>query len=371
MTRVTRPPDPAKLNRDTCSALPRRHHRRPHPGRCSPLVVVALAALCMLLTGLLALWGAVPPARAGARAISVFNKVTLGETSIDGPAFVSTSQVFEGQTTSSSVIAWTGTDGSHHLNVLTSADKLHYGHKITLLETSPYRPAVTQMSPAAGGAVILAWTGSDRSHTLNVLFDVYGSRQKLTLWGETSISAPALALFNGKLLLAWTGPDPSNSLNVLPISLAPLTPGTKTILPLAGSSVGPTLSNVMSDIVLSWTMHPLHLNLATSPDGVHFTPALGPGGSPQLSTSAPDMLFVQREGGPQYYNAWTGTDPAHHLNLQWTANFPLWPDPAHTKTVLADTALGGPQIATNAGLLIAWTGTDGAHHLNVAQFDGS
>ncbi len=46
-------------------------------------------------------------------------------------------------------------------------------------------------------------------------------------------------------------------------------------------------------------------------------------------------------------------------------------DPATTKTVLGDTALGGPQIAFNAGFFIVWTGTDPLHHLNIAYFQGS
>ncbi|MGO8947170.1 MAG: hypothetical protein ACLQUY_05810 [Ktedonobacterales bacterium] len=53
MASIARTPDPAKLNRATRSAHPRRHH----PGRWSPLLVVVLAALCVLLTGLLASCG--------------------------------------------------------------------------------------------------------------------------------------------------------------------------------------------------------------------------------------------------------------------------------------------------------------------------
>jgi hypothetical protein len=46
-----------------------------------------------------------------------------------------------------------------------------------------------------------------------------------------------------------------------------------------------------------------------------------------------------------------------------------WPDPATTKTVLGQTALGGSQIAFNDGFMLAWTGTDSLHHLNVAEFE--
>jgi hypothetical protein len=191
-----------------------------------------------------------------------------------------------------------------------------------------------------------------------------------TLFGETSISAPGLALFHGKLLLSWTGTDANHSLNVLPLSLPTLTPGAVTTLPQFSSLAGPNLSQVGSSIVLNWTTRSQHLNLASSADGVHFTSALGAGGLPQLSAAAPDSLFTPREGGPEHWLAWTGTDAFRHLNIQWTAHYPQWPDPARTKTILGDTALHGPQIATNAGFFIAWTGTDSAHHVNVAYFEG-
>jgi len=72
--------------------------------------------------------------------------------------------------------------------------------------------------------------------------------------------------------------------------------------------------------------------------------------------------------GPGDWIGWTGTDPAHHLNLQSTTTFPTFTDPAGTKTVLDDTALGGHAVAFNVDGQIAWTGTDSAHHLNIATF---
>ncbi|HLZ21428.1 MAG TPA: hypothetical protein VKQ30_04820 [Ktedonobacterales bacterium] len=44
-------------------------------------------------------------------------------------------------------------------------------------ESTVNRPAVVQMSKAAGSAVIVAWRGLDPNHSLNILFDVYGSRR--------------------------------------------------------------------------------------------------------------------------------------------------------------------------------------------------
>ena len=312
----------------------------------------------------------VMPTKAAHRAVSrpavvtELQKVTLNETSINAPGFYGNAQLNTGE-----VIAWAGTDTAHHLNVMTSTDGLHYGHKITLGETSSNRPGVVQMSSSAGGAVAIAWRGADAAHKLNVLFDVYGSKKKLTL-NQTSFTGPAITVFNGNLLLAWVGTDANHSLNVLPITMPSLTPGTVTTLPQFSASTGPTLTvfTVASTttVVLSWATPTSKLDQATSTDGVHFTSGVG-NSLPETSPSSPDMLHFQSEGGPEFWIAWTGTDSVHHLNVKWTSTFPTW---TGKKTVLPEAALGGPELAFNQGVMIAWTGTDSAHHLNIARLQG-
>jgi hypothetical protein len=109
--------------------------------------------------------------------------------------------------------------------------------------------------------------------------------------------------------------------------LAPgtLTRGSKAVLPQFSSGAGPNLSVYRSPtstlLVLDWTTPTLHLNQASSTDGVHFTSGLGPGGTPQLSGTPPSSLFAQREGGPEYWMAWTGTDPSHFLNVAMFEGF--------------------------------------------------
>lgn len=310
---------------------------------------------------------------AAASSARVFNKVTLNETSIDGPGFSSVVGSFEGVSFNRTVIAWAGTDAAHHLNVMDSKNGLSYSHKVTLGETSPYRPDVTQLAEPAGGEVILAWTGSDANHSLNVLYNVYGSRAKLTLSNERSIAAPAILWMkqNDLVLLAWTGTDANHSLNVLPIHFGggTLRPATKTILSQFSSNAGPRLALLNNAIVLAWSTRANHLNFASSTNGATFTSALG-AGLADTSAFAPDPLYYQTEAGPEYWMAWTGTDSAHHLNLRWTTHYPNWPD-GTTKTVLADTAFGGPAVSVNPGPLLAWTGTDASHHLNVANFEYS
>ncbi len=324
---------------------------------------------------------AAPQASAAPQAVSLSNKVTLwGETSVDGPALSSITDNFEG-VHEITTIGWTGTDTLHHLNLLQSSDNpalgaLHFGNTITLPDTSFARPAIYQFGGGIGTTAV-AWTGTDSNHSLN-LATFYSTGQVAQRWTfrhESSNYAPALAYFGSDLILAWTGTDANHSLNVLPINFSTKMVGTKTILSQFSSSAGPNLAVYAlgsgAQLVLNWATPTQHLNLATSTDGSHFTNTLGAAGTLQLSAQAPSSLYVAAEGGPDYWMAWTGTDPAHHLNIQWTQNFPQWPDAATTKTVLADSAFGGPQIASNQGLIIAWTGTDPGHTLNVALFQGS
>jgi hypothetical protein len=192
---------------------------------------------------------------------------------------------------------------------------------------------------------------------------------------ENSFAAPAIAFgtFGGTLglLLAWTGTDANHSLNVLPMTIlglggpTSLVPRTKTVLSQFSSDAGPSLTgNVhgFDRFVLGWsTRGAQRLNLAESTDAVHFTSALG-SGLPQTSAAAPQFLDTSNP-----CVAWTGTDATHHLNVQCTTQFPQFPNPAQTKTVLPETALGAPGFS---GDEIAWTGTDAAHHLNVAKLQG-
>src|SRR5262249_55738820 len=194
-------------------------------------IAIAFLAVAGLISG-----GAAPApaaaqqsASASAQAASsarLLTKIILPDSSIDGPAL---SSVYVPNGTSESVLAWTGTDANHRLNVETSGDGLRFSGKRILPETSSYRPDVALAAPA--GAVAVAWTGTNAGHSLNVLYDVYGHQRKLTLWNESSISAPALLIGPG-FYLAWTGTDANHSLNLMPIEVTDsgLTPGKKVIL---------------------------------------------------------------------------------------------------------------------------------------------
>jgi hypothetical protein len=327
------------------------------------LVALLVAALLALGGGPATAWAASgQPVAASAPALPtthITSKVILPETSIDGPALDSLPTGGPNE----SVIAWTGDDAAHHLNVETSADGLHFGHKLVLNETSSFRPDVAISS--AGGPVSVAWTGADANHSLNVLYDVYGSNpKKLTLHTENSFTAPALLVGPG-VFLAWTGTDANHSLNILSLSVTSsgLVPGEKTVLSQDSSTAGPHLARGSATVTdLVWTSGALQLRLAaaTEPDG------LQPGaGLPEMSAVAPDIFAIGPflGAGNLKWLGWTGTDRVHHLNLESTAT--QFPGP---KTILAETALGGPALSFNNGNQIAWTGTDATHHLNIAKF---
>ena len=327
--------------------------------------MLAIAAVASLY-GIAAAQAAPGAAFSAPRELS---KTVLADTSIDGPAF--TEIAFKMGTAPRGVIAWTGTDAIHHLNIMSTSDGVHFTNKVVLHEASFVRPAVMQMSEAAGGQVVLAWTGTDPAHSLNVLWDAYGSSPKKITLDEQSFTAPSIEGFGGKLLLAWAGVDVNHSLNVLPITPGTLALGTKTVLPQFSSLSRPDLTIVSSGstqkVLITWITRSFNLDFASSSDGVNFVPPL-PTASPETSSVGSDMEFVPDTTMPQYWWAWTGQDRASSVNVQYTVTYPNWP-PAGTKATLAESALGGPTMAffgVSRQILVFWTGVDPAHHLNAA-----
>jgi hypothetical protein len=328
--------------------------------RYVPEVVLALLTAMAVVVG-----GGIGPTRAdasptqhAAATVTEGTKVILSETSIAGPGFAL------------SEIAWTGTDAAHHVNIRVGTDGLNFPEKTTLPATSPVGPALVTQPGEAPLTPVLAWT--DANQSLHIRFGLSGGTTADL--HETSFAAPAVALGTVgdvvETLVAWTGTDANHSLNVLPITRAGTgvpTLGRKTELRQFSSDAGPSLVGNFqaSEFVLGWSERRTErLNLATSTDGANFTSALG-SGLPQTSATPP--AFIQPHGSASGCIAWTGTDAASYLNVQCTSQFPQFPDPAQTKTKLSETALGGPGFFDNE---IAWTGTDAAHHLNVAQLQG-
>lgn len=295
------------------------------------------------------------------------DKITLSETSIGGPALWSLPDA-----TPRVILAWTGTDPAHHVNVSTGTDGFYYGAKRILPETSPYRPAVTFSSGGRAGFIVVAWTGTDAAHTVNVEYLDAGTLatvRKLTFWGNSSTSAPGVAVYGaGELAVSWT--DSAQGINILRLSPQGQVLGQARLEQLFASADGPNLSYDpgAGQLILA-KIEPAQfasvLFFSTSTDAVQWTSERYIN---ETSAFSPSMVGIKAINMPTHWLAWTGTDAGHRLNVQYTESFPDWAN-VNSKTTLGETAFGPPAlgyIGTERQMLVAWTGTDPAHHLNVA-----
>lgn len=328
-----------------------------------------VAAGLTLAAVMLAFAGAVKPA--GAAPATVFgppsetSKVILADTSIDGPGlWTSPTGVTR------AVLAWSGTDQAHHLNYMTSSDGLTFGNKHIVNETSPFRPAIAAVSTDANPTVLIAWTGTDPAHHINLLSGVPGLGYTKVILPETSFTAPTLALNGGTVYVAWAGTDANHSLNIVPVLWrGGLTVGPKVTLWQYSSITRPNLAFDPNgnQLILSFTTPAQRIAFLTSPDGVKWN---APTSSPlaEWSDVSPTMAGFDANNMPRYFLTWRGLDPGHSLNVQYTESFPGWP-PESSKSIWHEVSFGGPTVGyvgVNRQVIVAWTGLDVSHHLNVA-----
>ncbi|HEX8996256.1 MAG TPA: polysaccharide deacetylase family protein [Ktedonobacterales bacterium] len=313
---------------------------------------------------------------AAANVPAVTSKITLGDTSITGPAlWTSSSGSVRG------LLAWTGSDSAHHLNLLSSGDAVNWGGKATLSDTSPFHPAVARTGPNASDQAVLAWTGSDPNQSLNVLMgNPPSGASKLVLRQENSFTGPGVATLNGAIYLVWAGTDGQQTINVDRIveSGGALSVTQKTILWGWRSMASPMIiaDPVGQRLLLSWTGPDQRLRFAYSTDGASW---VQPYQSPlvELSGTSP-MMFSSPTTNvsanlPRYFVAWSGIDPLHSVNVTPTTAFPEWPR-SFGKAVLNEQAFGGPTLGSggaSGSLLMAWTGIDSIHHLNIATLSAT
>ena len=299
------------------------------------------------------------------------SKQILGETSIDGPGLAKNIVGAEAERTL--VLAWTGTDALHRLNLLTSTNGTTWINKRTLGETAFVRPAVERMPEMAGGEVVLAWSGTDTRHTLNVLWNAYNSgssaMKKVTFWGDTSFTAPAIAMSGDRIYVVWAGTDPNHSLNIMALSHRTLQVlAIKRYLPFS-SNARPSVSLGPSEsLMLSWTNRAGQLSFAIGDAALRFEAAKV---ATATSFVGPDFFFADSVHigdtlTPKYWWAWTGNDVHRSIHIAFN-NTATWP-PASNGATLGEWALGGPELGWRGltfTVVLAWTGTDPQHHLNL------
>jgi hypothetical protein len=280
------------------------------------------------------------------------------------------------------VLAWTDTGPYHRLHLMTSADGLHFDHERLLPANASARPSVvvapvsSAPNAAPAAVVVLAWTGIDPAHHLNVMYDALGAQRVLTL-PQGSPDAPTLALFAGQLWLAWTGTEPSHPLHVLALALngGGVVPGAETLL---GDYQGLTAPALTPDaqqhqLLLTWTSAAAgapKLSMAASSDGLHWS--LAPGTLPGASGAGSALLALpaaptaQAAAPPAYLWTWQGTDRWHAIKLTLAPTLHDWSAPI---TTLPEWCLGAPALGFAGGasqILLAWTGIDPGHHLTLA-----
>jgi hypothetical protein len=309
-------------------------------------------------------------------------KSALAAQSIDGPAlWVQPPSATRGSSAGriGGVLAWTDSGHYHRIHIMTSADGLHYDRDLLLPANAIARPSVTMASVRDAEVVILAWTGIDPGHRLNVMYDVLGRQHVLTL-PQGSPDAPSLALYAGRLWLAWTGLESSHALHIRSLALdgQGVVPGAEIVLgdyrSLAAPSLAPDAPH--HQLLLTWAAvakaDSPWLSLAVSPDGTHWH--LPPATLPTQASSVGSAIMAFPSPQPQmpaYSWAWSGTERWHPIRLALAPTIQDWSAPV---TTLTEWCLGQPAlgyVGPTHQILLAWTGIDPRHTLTLAviQFD--
>lgn len=289
------------------------------------------------------------------------HKVTLGETALGGPAMINRND-------HDLVLGWSGTDNPSHLNVIISSDGLNWANKVTIPnETTPNAVALAfDGSAPPTGRTFIGWTGTDGAHSLNVM-----STQDATLqnWSnkhtlnEQSDHGPVLLFFNGRLFLAWTGTD--NRLNIQSSADLGATWQNKVTLNET-SPTEPALAVFNGRLILMWngTDFANSLNFIESADG-GFTwgnkITLGDtsGHHPAMAIGADNIPYFSWAGSGNNLLNLLHSETGTTNGFQVTPNF---------KRTFTDSASNGPCLCEFQGkMFIGWTGTDSGAHANVAQ----
>ena len=290
--------------------------------------------------------------------------IPVGGSSGQGPAMVE----FDGTL----CVAWSGTDSHHHLNIA-CADPNSGGFQTQVTDQlSASAPALAVYQ----NALWMAWTGTDSNHTLNIAnVNPFTGSNTLSLEAfvvgdnDASSQAPALAVAEvggvQQLVIAWTGTDSHHHLNVassVNVTGANAWSGTLTLGQLA--SGGPSLATFNGILYIGWA----------GTDGNH-TLNLASAVSNSLSFGAAQSVNINGVtfGSP---NAPSLTNTAN-LNYGWrgggdTINIAFYSDPATPSaarsmgTISGITTDAAPAIATFNGVL--WVGwLDGKANLQVEQ----
>jgi hypothetical protein len=194
--------------------------------------------------------------------------IPVGGTSNTGPAAVE----FEGQL----CVAWSGVDSSHHLNIACGDPNVGSFQTVVTDQLSAFTPALAVYH----GALWMAWTGTDSNHTLNIAqVNPFTGSTSVSLEAfvvgnnDASSQGPALAVANvdtsgnPQLVIAWTGTDSHHHLNVASsLNVEPSNTWNTTITLNQLASGGPSLATFDNTLYMGWAGTDSHhtLNLASA-----------------------------------------------------------------------------------------------------------
>lgn len=294
----------------------------------------------------------------------IHHKSTLSETAIGSPALAAIDN-------SSLIIVWTGRDLEHHVNVATSDNGSSLTSKVTMNETSIDGPNLA----FGNGIVLVSWTGSDRDHHLNVVSandnnnndiiqSLNTSPNQRTL-SETSNYGPALAFGNGLFFMAWTGADSEHSINIISSNNGTDFPAQSKLTLNESTSESPALSFVDGKLYLLWRGNDGNqsLNILESTDaGRSFTNKQ----TLQDSSNFPPGLALDED---LLYLVWTGRDERINSDSSENDNSTVGFGRGN-KMTFPNTSIAAPSLSIfNKNLYIIWTGTDILHSVNIATLE--
>jgi hypothetical protein len=243
---------------------------------------------------------------------------------------------------------------------------------IPLPETSPFTPAILSVPPSSSiPAFVLAWTGSDGQHKLNISRSDTGGttwdKQLLRLGGpwEGSSAGPALALHNGVVFVCWAAAA-DQRLWLASSADSGRTWSGKRPIAEESSDGSPALVSYRGRLVVAWrgTDGAGTLTIATSPDdGASWGKVI----LPEWSIAGPSLAHYASGAGFSYlFLAFTGTDHLLRTRSCQGDDFASFGRPVASAEgqTLHETSDSGPAIAVldaregkDVFVAVSWRGT--------------
>ena len=266
-------------------------------------------------------------------------KVTFDDNSIDSPkGFDNNNQA---------VVAWTGTNLEHNINIMFSDNLKDWFNKIILSDTSLSAPSICSFQ----GNLYITWRETNSNQIIIIGYDGTNFFNKIAL-AETTFASPQLAVFNNSLYLSWTGTD--SRLNLID-SFDGINWTNKLTLNET-SPFAPAICDFNGSLALAWTGTDDNssLNIALF-NGSNFFSKV--------------TLTENSNYSPQIFNTngilnlvWTGTDPNHKLNSVKTSdNITFFEKITHNET----SNFGVSGFSYNGRPILLWLGQDGNTSINL------